>query len=139
MSRSINRGASSILFTPRYILFILKTSQAFIVMRYSKPSSHPSIYVRLHSTGRRLRKYSTNIVTTSSWDWKRRMPLKCSPRTSNWARSRLNWCSTFTISTRMANSASGNLNSSTQISENCKFNGPPHYLKPRHDKNVRKY
>lgn len=40
MSRSINRGASSILFTPRCILFILKTSQAFIVMRYSKPSSH---------------------------------------------------------------------------------------------------
>lgn len=27
----------------------------------------------------------------------------------------------------MANSASGNLNSSTQISENCKFNGPPRY------------
>lgn len=29
----------------------------------------------------------------------------------------------------MANSASGNLNSSTQISENCKFNGPPRYTR----------
>lgn len=123
-------GVLSISFTPRYILFILKTSQAFIVMRHSKPSSHLSICTSsLYSTGRRLRKFSTNIVTTSSWDWKKRMPLKCLPRTSNWARSRPNWCSTFTISTKMANSASGNLNSSTQISENCKFNGPPRYTR----------
>lgn len=36
-------GVLSISFTPRYLLFILKTYQAFIVMRHSKPSSHLSI------------------------------------------------------------------------------------------------